>query len=333
MREVVKDTFKTIAIVGAGQLGSRHLQGLAKIHQAAHIWVIDPNRGVLEIAQQRFLELPENLSIKSVSYLDSLQGVADHIDLAIISTNADVRREVIETLLYGRHVKYMIIEKVAFQSTWDFKAVMGLLEERRVRAWVNCPRRMYPFFKRLKARTRNASRVSLRVEGCDWGLASNAIHMLDLLAFLTDQLTYEIVWENLDNQIYESKRKGFIELGGELWIDSKRGDTLQLIDRRDCEEPLRLSIVFDGVVVELNQKAGMSCEYLDGQRGKAKSSDFKMPLQSELTSIQVDKVLKYGNSELSPLEESYLLHKPLLQVFNRHVSAILNQDTEACPIT
>ena len=38
-----------IAIIGAGQFGSRHLQGLAKIKQNIHITVIDTNPSALEI--------------------------------------------------------------------------------------------------------------------------------------------------------------------------------------------------------------------------------------------------------------------------------------------
>ena len=54
------DNPKRIAIIGAGQLGSRHLQGLTKIKQDIHITVIDPNPSALEIARQRFVEMPEN---------------------------------------------------------------------------------------------------------------------------------------------------------------------------------------------------------------------------------------------------------------------------------
>jgi len=88
-----------IAIIGAGQLGSRHLQGLSRIKQEINISVIDPNPFALEIARQRFVEMPENPLIQSVAYLDSFVEFVQPVELAIIATNADVRRNVIEELV------------------------------------------------------------------------------------------------------------------------------------------------------------------------------------------------------------------------------------------
>ena len=93
------DTPKRIAIIGAGQLGSRHLQGLTKIKHDIHITVIDPNLPALEIARQRFVEMPENPLIQSVAYLDSFVEFVQPVELAIIATNADVRHKVIEELM------------------------------------------------------------------------------------------------------------------------------------------------------------------------------------------------------------------------------------------
>ncbi|SVD11401.1 uncharacterized protein METZ01_LOCUS364255, partial [marine metagenome] len=110
------DTPKRIAIIGAGQLGSRHLQGLTKIKQDIHITAIDPNPSALEIARQRFVEMPENPLIQSVAYLDSLEEFDEAAELAIIASNADQRRNIIEELVSNSRVKYLILEKVVFQS-------------------------------------------------------------------------------------------------------------------------------------------------------------------------------------------------------------------------
>lgn len=41
-----------IAVIGAGQLGSRHLQGLKLSKLKSDIWVVDNNPNSLQIAQQ-----------------------------------------------------------------------------------------------------------------------------------------------------------------------------------------------------------------------------------------------------------------------------------------
>ena len=128
----MRDTPQRIAIIGAGQLGSRHLQGLTKIKQVIQITMIDSNPSALEIARQRFIEMPENPLIQSVAYLDSLEEFDEPVELAIIATNADQRRNVIEELVSNSRVKYLILEKVVFQSVADFKVVMSLLKKNNI---------------------------------------------------------------------------------------------------------------------------------------------------------------------------------------------------------
>ena len=161
---VVRDTPKRVAIIGAGQLGSRHLQGLTKIRQEIQITVVDPNPTALETAKKRYHEILKNPFIQSVAYVDSLEEFDEPVELAIIATKADVRRNVTEELVSNSKVKYLILEKVVFQSVADFKAVMSLLKENSIKAWVNCSRRMFLIFRELKKRTVNAPQVNLTVE-------------------------------------------------------------------------------------------------------------------------------------------------------------------------
>jgi len=58
-----------------------------------------------------------------------------------------------------------------------------------------------------------------------------------------------------------------------------------------------------------------------------------IPLQSELTHIVVSNILQTGNSGLTELEESFFLHKPMINTFNEHLSSIIRKQFSACPIT
>ena len=55
---------KNIVLIGAGKLGSRHLQALAKLSISATIYVIDLNSNAIEVAKERFHEIPYNPNIK-----------------------------------------------------------------------------------------------------------------------------------------------------------------------------------------------------------------------------------------------------------------------------
>jgi len=192
---------------------------------------------------------------------------------------------------------------------------------------------MYPFFQELKKRTINCSKINLFVEGHNWGLASNTIHMLDLLAFLTEQSKFEIDVSNLFPKVYESKREGFIELGGEIRAETKRGDKLVLVDNRDFKIPFKIRIKFDGVSMEIDQSHGLSLEYPRNNLGQPIERQFQVPLQSELTGKLAEQILQTGFSQLTPLEESYQFHIPLLEAFNYHIWRITKKQVKVCPIT
>ena len=105
-----------IVIIGSGQLGSRHLQALSLLDRPALIFVVDPNEDSLKLAEKRFLEISNaGNRIVDVKYCSSIDKIPNHIDLAIISTNSDIRRAIIENLLNCCRVNYLILEKVLFR--------------------------------------------------------------------------------------------------------------------------------------------------------------------------------------------------------------------------
>ena len=61
-----------IAVIGAGQLGSRHLQGLKLSKLNLEYWVVDNNSNSLQIAQQRYEEGEVN-SNQTIYYLQLIE--------------------------------------------------------------------------------------------------------------------------------------------------------------------------------------------------------------------------------------------------------------------
>ena len=156
-----------IAIIGAGQVGSRHLQGLGKVDRSITVSVIDPNPSSLETAKTRFLEMPNNINIQNILYSETLEVLNGVVDVAIIATNADVRRNVVEKLLEQINVRYMILEKVAFQSVEDFEFVKAILYKRGIKAWVNCTSRIVPYYMSVKKELRSENFVYIYVNVYD----------------------------------------------------------------------------------------------------------------------------------------------------------------------
>ena len=322
-----------IVIIGAGQLGSRHLQGLTRMKQAINVTVIEPNPAALDVAKKRYDEMPSNPLIGSISFSSTIEALEGDVDVAIIATNADVRKNVIEYLFSVTVVKYMILEKVAFQSIVDFQVVLQLLESNNTKAWVNCSKRMHSFFKTLKTVLNLESRIQVRLEGGNWGLASNAIHMIDLFAFLTGEMLFSLNSSGLATKVYQSKRNGFIELGGVIEVNNSNGDQLTLIDEKESTGQIVLSISSRNHRYKINYSDGkiFSAHREDGWEEKEEL--FQIPLQSELTHLVVQQILDTGQCDITPIKESYVFHKPMLEAFNIHLSKLNGVKYEACPIT
>lgn len=295
------------------------------------ITVIDPNLNALEIARKRYEKMPLNPYVRSVSYHQNLPDLCAKIDLAIISTNADKRRKVIENLLDNVNLKYLILEKVAFQSTKDFQEISDILSKRNIKAWVNCPRRLYPFFRNLREETILSDSIKISITGKKWGLASNTIHMLDLFAFLSGQTKLTLNISELDTEICKSKRDGYIELTGKIYATTMRGDLLELVDYKKKDVPFQIIIEFRNKRLEIYQEQELIITYQS--KIMHSKETFYMPLQSEMTASVVKSILEKGHSDLSSLSESYNLHCIMLDEFNKYLSAIYGEAIKICPIT
>ena len=120
------NSLSRILLIGAGQLGSRYLQGLSSIDRTSAIFVVDPNLDALSLARQRFEQMPAASHVQSVMYHQDLAELDGEFDLAIIATNADVRKNVVDSLLTSNNIKYLILEKVVFQSIDDLAKIKGI---------------------------------------------------------------------------------------------------------------------------------------------------------------------------------------------------------------
>tara|TARA_Y100001970_G_scaffold15871_1_gene17857 strand:+ start:42231 stop:43217 length:987 start_codon:yes stop_codon:yes gene_type:complete len=326
------DSSSRILIIGAGHLGSRHLQGLCKINRDIKISVIDPSARALKLCSKRFKEMKSNPHIVSINYFQKIEEVNSKIDLAIVSTTADIRYKVIENLLNRINVKNFILEKILFQSIIEFGLAKKIFNSNKVKAWVNCSRRMIPFYRKLEQENFGIKPIKIVVKG-DIGIASNSIHMLDLLAFLSKQTEITIDISKLEKKIYSSKRSNFVEFKGELYAHSSRGDSLKIIDKRNNKTDLTISLENDEKLIIINQtKAIYNLKFKDNHFSSI-NHPFNTPFQSELTAKQVEQILDTGNSFLPSLEESSVLHKPMIEAFNFHLSSILNKKILVCPIT
>jgi hypothetical protein len=254
-----------------------------------------------------------------------------------------VRKEVVEDLLKQTNVLFMILEKVAFQTTDDFQAVMKSLAKNNTKAWVNCTRRMFPLYKRIKGNLCLEEKLFFHFSGGKWGLGSNSIHVIDLFAFLTGETKIFLDKSGLDKNVYRSKRSGLIEFGGILNGRTVKGSQMTLFDHRGTEGQIVIQIVTKSIryivfETDKSQGGGRNAEskviFCNGKTDwQWNEKSFRMPYQSELTHLAVQQIMDSGNCDLTPLDESFVLHIPMLKAFNEHLENITGKIIQKCPIT
>ena len=100
-----------ILIIGAGQLGSRHLQGALLSKNELNITVVDPSQESINVACERASEVKYGNPHSTVSYKIDIPN-NEYIDICIIATAAHVRAIVTKQLLLTNEVKQIVFEKV-----------------------------------------------------------------------------------------------------------------------------------------------------------------------------------------------------------------------------
>lgn len=321
----------TVGIIGAGQLGSRYLQGLAKTSLEIEIEVVEPQAVARKTAQERFeqiqVEHPKKLTI-----LDSIDGLSRQLDVVIISTNSDVRASIIKELLEKKTVGALVLEKVLFQKINDYQEIEDLLARKNIKAWVNHASRASPFYMQLKKMFSGSAHIDLNVIGGGWGMACNSLHFIDTFAFLTDNKELFLSTEHLSPQILDAKRAGFKEVTGLL--AGRLGRNHFSIHCIESPSPLSITICSENVAVRVDEGNGV---YEIAEKAKdwvwQCHQEKIVYFQSETTNLLVEDILLNGKCDLPTYSDAKDLHVPFITALLEHINKYSSAKFESCPIT
>ena len=322
-----------IALIGVGQIGSRHLQALAQTKIPIFVEVVSRSLQSLVKAKERFDKIQNTGFFKSVKYFQTIKSLSNSIDIAIITTNADVRKKVVEELIQYKKTRFLILEKVVFQSIQDFEDIIELLKINQVKAWVNCPRRMYKFYQEVQKHIGNGEQIIYNIRGGNWGMGCNSIHFIDLISFISGETDFSITSSDLDTEILTSKREGFLEFTGAIHGISSNGSKFSLISYKEPNAPCVIKISGDTSRYIIFESDGKAIQAHKSKSWEDEEVQFQVPFQSQLTHLAVSKILGTGQCDLTPLELSLRFHKPLLEAFTQHLEHVMKRRYERCPIT
>lgn len=321
---------KNICLIGAGNIGSRHLQGLKKVSSPLSIEVVDPSVESLRTAQQRYEEINSTNNHK-VTFIQNIQNLSKKIDLVIIATSSNVRRQVLEQLLKNSEVKYLILEKILFQKKEDYSIVEKLLKRKGVKSWVNFSMRTMPFYQNLKGKFK--SNIQMIVSGSQYGLITNAIHFIDYIAYLTGCYDFKVVTQNLDPKLISSKRPGFSELNGTLAVYFMDGSTGLFTCYANNEAPFIIEVqssAYRCISKESERRA-----YISSSEGNWnwKEMESDIPYQSNMTNIVVEEIFKSGKCPLASYQEASKIHLQFLESLLKLLNQSKSKKVDFYPFT
>ncbi|MCK6648887.1 MAG: hypothetical protein L6Q66_04465 [Bacteroidia bacterium] len=323
-----------ILIAGVGQLGSRHLQGISKVNGAHSVYLYDSSLASLKNAEERLIEIKTRNPLLNYFYSESLESFPSEFDLVIIATNSDGRSKLLSDIASKFAVKYMLIEKFLFQSENEYEEIQNLFAVKKTEAWVNCARRMYPEYIKLKHELSKTKIKRIEISGNNWGMGSNSIHMIDLIAFLLNSDNYRITNSGLMDEIYKSKRSGYVEYFGNLTGEFK--ETQFSISCFPGENiSLNVIIYTSRGIIKIDQAEQTITKFnsVDGEWTKL-IEEMPVHYQSSLTNKFVEDLMNDKEITLTSFNESVKLHLPLLREFLTHYKKITkNNKIESCPIT
>lgn len=302
-----------VVVIGVGALGKRHLSSIMQSELALNVFCYDINVKALEN-----FEWEDTNHNKTLKMIHSLDLLPQKVDFAVFAMTSSGRREMFDKLLENTVVKNILFEKVLFQRIEDYYHVKTKLDELKINAWVNCARRQMDSYNKLKHKLLGCSEMEITISGGEWGLACNAIHLLDLVSYLSNCQELTIMDYDFMPGLFESKRQGYLEVYGT--IDGKCGKCkkFSITCMKGTDVPITITINTDKAQYYIIESKKKIISMLSETKYDIDIAEFDIPYQSQMTQFVMEEVLLSGTSRLTRYDESAKLHIAYLDVLLDH---------------
>ncbi len=314
-------------LIGAGQLGSRHLQGLAGAESLTSFSVIEPSAASRKVAESRFAEI-DAAAAKPLRFIENatLPTETTAPDYAVLATGAKHRLPTLQTAL-GLGVKRLLCEKVLFPSIAEYRAGMQLVENAGADARVSHIMRYVPLYQNLRAQlAQNPAPLTMEITGGEAGMGCNLIHYLDLFQFITGHAVRTLQCR-IAHPVLPSKRGAdYIEFTGEAEAETAEGDRFHLNFHAGSSALPTIEIRFGSQHYRISEgKDQWSCVTDDT------AGPLEFPFMSGLSGRIFQDILA-GHSPLPTLAECFEVNRMMLNAFNAQLHETYDEHTH-CPIT
>lgn len=315
----------TVLIAGAGQLGSRHLQGVKTSLKELDIWVYDLSKESLKVAEERYNQVETNVS-KTVHFVSETDLLPLHFDIAIVACSSKPRLAICKLLLAHSVIKFLVLEKFLFTSLSEYDEADKLFKEKGVKVWVNCPRRMFGYYDKINDLLNKNSLINMNFYGKDWGMCCNTIHFVDIFMKLCGEKSFEIDFSSVEPKVIESKRAGYVEFYGTEKFLTPNGNTLSLTCLSETNVENVIKITNGSLNIELFEARQV-------MKINGSEEAISVRYQSQLSGLVVDSLIEQSSCALATYLESAEFHKTYLKGILNLYNQATGAEHDSCPIT
>lgn len=321
---------KKICIIGCGNVGSRHLQAIAKLPYPIDVKIVEPDLSAQELGRKRLEEIDVNKETHKFSWYKTIDSLREGSDLTIVATTSVGRADLIINLLELGHNRFLI-EKMVCQSKKEYNNILSEISKHKAKGWVNTNPRCFSSYQILKDYFIDSEMIHFSVTASNVSsLGTNTIHYMDLFSYFSNDYDIKMNGELLLNKMFPNKRgEQLVEFAGTVMGSTKNRSTISLTFLPAVKLPTIVNIVgIDKHVMidETNQK----CYDLVNIDNKF---DFVYEHASTITTKISNDILEKDSCCLTTLEDSQILHQEIFEMFNSHIKKITNKEPELCPIT
>lgn len=264
-----------ILIIGFGNIGYRHLQSLCSINANIIITVYDINIG-------SFKKIDTLLISKKIKILKIIKApIKQKYDLVISATTNFKRYNVMKDLINKNTIRYIILEKVAFENRAQYINFYNLLSKKNnIQCFINYSRNMMRSYNEIKQIIKNKHIDHIHVTGLNWNLISNSLHFINLFSYLFEKKDFLFIEHKLHKKKYTSKRNGFNELKGKIIFQLSDIKILLEDNLKNNKNLITFKSSSEKIIIDENNQ---KINFFDLKKNISIKKNFKINFQSELT--------------------------------------------------
>lgn len=317
---------KRIALIGCGDVGSRHLQALSKLPHPVAIDVVEPKSH--DLGKGRLAEV--GLSKHTVSWHTDVDNIDTVPDLTIVATGATRRADIIKTLVESGHTRFLI-EKMVCQSDSEYESILVQFAANNCKGWVNTNQACFTSFQTIRNAFAESPLIHFSVTSTNYSaLGTNIIHFMDLFARFTGDYGIHMDGRMLLDEILPNKRgSDLVEFAGTVTGYVSEGSTIAVTSLPIRDIPATITIIGDKKHIVIDETNSKLYDLTHPNSGLT----FEYEYISVITTRIADQILQTDSCCLTTIQNSKHMHSEIFRIFNTHLRKLGRDMGELCPIT